>query len=117
VIIEEYREWARAHDLDPNLQGTFMAWADSLPGDRRRPSGEHATFRDVAVDTVAYHDQDDRRVRTRTMRLRTEPATAPATTPAPVATTLPHSADFLRWVATNASSSTVTTNAMTAATV
>jgi hypothetical protein len=72
---DEFQAWAAEHDLDPMKGGTWLAWVDTLPDDRKRPGRTtHVLGETGTSDYAEYTQAADRVV---TFALASDPVPPP----------------------------------------
>lgn len=54
---DEFRAWATEHDLDPMKGGTWLAWVDTLPDDRKRPGRSTGNLGETGTSAYAEYTQ------------------------------------------------------------
>jgi hypothetical protein len=75
---DEFRAWAAEHDLDPMRGGTWLAWVDTLPDDRKRPGSRTNTLGETGTSTYAEYTQAAERIVT--FALASDPVPPPPPT-------------------------------------
>jgi hypothetical protein len=59
---DEFQTWATEHDLDPMKGGTWLAWVDTLPDERKRPGRTRHALGDTGTSDYAETTQAADRV-------------------------------------------------------